>query len=86
MRGRKKEPEGKRVTISTKVSEADAAFIDAVRGDISRSEWLRRLLRAGIRETVDAVRSMDAMEPYTPEQLQALHDKIAAEDAEDALS
>lgn len=41
MRGRKKEPDGKRVTICAKVSEAEAALIDAARGTVSRSEWIR---------------------------------------------
>lgn len=41
MRGRKKEPEGKRVTICAKFSEAEEAVIDTARGDMNRSEWLR---------------------------------------------
>lgn len=41
MRGRKPEPEGKRVTICVKVSEPLAAAIDSARGDASRSAWVR---------------------------------------------
>ncbi len=38
---RPKTPEGKRVTICAKFSEAQAAEIDAARGSMDRSEWLR---------------------------------------------
>ena len=34
-------PEGKRVTMSAKFSEAQAAEIDTARGHMDRSEWLR---------------------------------------------
>ena len=39
--GRPKLPEGKRVTISVKVSESEAAPIDAARGERDRSAWGR---------------------------------------------
>jgi len=38
---RPKTPEGKRVTICAKFSEAQAAEIDAARGTMDRSEWMR---------------------------------------------
>ena len=41
MRGRKKEPEGKRVTVCAKLSEAEAVEVDAARRGMSRSEYLR---------------------------------------------
>jgi hypothetical protein len=38
-------PDGKRVTIAVKVSESDAARIDAQRGDLSRSRWMQEAIR-----------------------------------------
>ena len=38
---RQKQPGGKRVTLSFKVSEAEAARIDLAREGMDRSEWLR---------------------------------------------
>lgn len=38
---RPKSPEGKRVTICAKFSEAQAGEIDTARGGMDRSEWLR---------------------------------------------
>jgi hypothetical protein len=38
---RPESPDGKRVTICAKFSEAQAAAIDAARGHMMRSEWLR---------------------------------------------
>jgi hypothetical protein len=39
---RPKSPEGKRVTICAKFSDAQADAIDAARGHMDRSEWLRQ--------------------------------------------
>ena len=47
MRGRKKEPEGKRVAISVKVSEQMAADVDAACGG-DRSAWVRGLIAAAL--------------------------------------
>ena len=38
---RPKTPEGKRVTICARFSEAQAAEVDVARGTMSRSEWVR---------------------------------------------
>ncbi len=38
---RPESPDGKRVTICAKFSEAQAAVIDTARGHMGRSEWLR---------------------------------------------
>jgi hypothetical protein len=66
----------KRVTISTTVTEEEAAFIDAVRGpDMTRPEFLRRIVRNNIRQTVAAVNSM------SPGLRQALLDETTARDA-----
>lgn len=46
VRGRKKEPAGKRVTLSFKVGEAEAKAIDAACGGAPRSEWLRAVVLA----------------------------------------
>ena len=52
---RPKSPEGKRVTICAKFSEAQAAEIDAARGTIDRSEWMRRAaLSAAERQRIPA--------------------------------
>jgi hypothetical protein len=49
MRGRKKEPGGRRVTISIKVSEAEAEVISIACGSRSRSGWGREALLAAAR-------------------------------------
>ena len=41
-------PDGKRVTMGLKLSEADAKAIDAARGTASRSEWLRSAALAAV--------------------------------------
>ena len=41
-------PEGKRITISVKVSEPEAAAIDAARGDLTRSAWLHQAIARGL--------------------------------------
>lgn len=38
---RERTPDGKRVTICAKFSEAEAAQIDTARGLVTRSQWLR---------------------------------------------
>lgn len=48
MRGRKPEPDGKRVTLCAKVSEPTAALIDAARGQQTRSAWLQELIAGAI--------------------------------------
>jgi hypothetical protein len=48
MVARAKTPGGKRVTICVKVSEADAAAIDAARGEVTRSAWGRGMLLAAV--------------------------------------
>ena len=64
------------VTISTTVTEEEARFIDAVRGPrLTRSEFLRRIVRNNIRDTVAAVNSM------SPGLRQELLDEAAARDA-----
>ena len=45
---RKPTPDGKRVTACTKFSEAEADRMDAARGALTRSEWLRSLALAAI--------------------------------------
>ena len=52
MRGRKPEPDGKRVTICAKFSEAEALAIDAARGDATRSAWLRSLVGEALAPSV----------------------------------
>ena len=42
MMSKPKTTDGKRVTISVKVSEPTAAMIDAVRGEMTRSAWLQQ--------------------------------------------
>ena len=64
MRGRKKEPEGKRVTFSFKVSEAEAAAIEAARDGMDRSEWLRlAALTAAGRKPARRVQRVKAAAP-----------------------
>ena len=41
---RPKTPHGRRVTVSVKVSEAEAAAIDKARGKLTRSAYLRSLV------------------------------------------
>jgi len=43
-------PEGKRVTLTVKASEAEAAAIDAARGTESRSAWLLGAARLRLAE------------------------------------
>lgn len=45
---RPKNPDGKRVTMSTRFSEPEAERIDAARGDLDRSEWLRSAALASL--------------------------------------
>lgn len=78
---RPRSPEGKHVAMSARFTDAEAEAIDAVLAGLTRSEWLRRAGLAMMRKGHEAVRAQLAVEPYTPEELQALHDKIAAEDA-----
>lgn len=51
---RTKTPGGKRVTICAKFSEAEEAAIDAARGTVNRSEWLRRAALAAARRRPSA--------------------------------
>jgi hypothetical protein len=43
---RPKSPDGRRVPMSTRFSEPEAAAIDAARGNTGRSEWLREVALA----------------------------------------
>jgi hypothetical protein len=43
-----KSPDGKRVTMGVRFSEPDAKAIDAARGTVSRSEWLRGVALAAV--------------------------------------
>ena len=67
--------------MSARFTDAEGAEIDAVLAGLTRSEWLRRAGLAMMRQAHAAVRAQLAAEPYSPEELQALRDKIAAEDA-----
>lgn len=70
---RPKSPEGKRVTICAKFSEAQAAEIDAARGHADRSEWLRQAaLAAAERQRMPAGR--------TDRQADAVRQNLAAAD------
>lgn len=44
--GRRKLDDGRRITVSAKISEQHAASIDKERGTLSRSSWLARLVAA----------------------------------------
>ena len=48
MVARKQTPEGKRVTMGVKFSEPEAEAIDAARGNVNRSEWLRTAALAAL--------------------------------------
>jgi hypothetical protein len=50
VRGRKKELEGKRVTVCAKVSEPTVELIDAARGKQTRSAWLQGVIAASLAE------------------------------------
>jgi hypothetical protein len=39
--GRQRQPDGRRVTVSTKLSDAETAALDAARGLVTRGAWLR---------------------------------------------
>jgi hypothetical protein len=60
MVARTKTPDGKRITIATKVSEPTAAAIDTRRGPVTRSEWL-------------ASAAMDALGDYRHERRDNCH-------------
>lgn len=45
---RPKTPEGKRVTISARVTEQTAAAVDEHRGTVTRARWLEALIAAAI--------------------------------------
>lgn len=49
MVARKQTPEGKRVTMGVKFSEPEAEEIDAARGHMNRSEWIRKVCLAAAR-------------------------------------
>ena len=40
--GRPESPEGRRVPVSFKLSEAEAALVDSARGDLERGPWMRQ--------------------------------------------
>jgi hypothetical protein len=40
--GRPESPEGRRVPVSFKLSESEAALVDSVRGDTERGPWVRQ--------------------------------------------
>lgn len=42
MRGRKKEPEGRRVQVCFKISQPEADLIDSLRGGLERGPWMRQ--------------------------------------------
>jgi hypothetical protein len=46
---RPKSPDGKRIPMTTRFSEPEAAEIDAARGNTDRSEWLREAALAAAR-------------------------------------
>jgi len=48
---RPKSPDGKRVPMSTRFSEPEAAAIDAARGNTDRSVWLREVALAAARSS-----------------------------------
>lgn len=49
MVARPKSPDGRSVTRAVKLSEAEAAAADAIRGEVRWSEWLRALVLAAAR-------------------------------------
>lgn len=57
-RGRPKEPEGRRVNICAKFSEAEAEAVITASGSMGRSEWVRQLVLAELaRQQVPAARA-----------------------------
>lgn len=63
--GRKKLDDGKRVTISAKVSEADIARIDGARGDLTRSAWVQRAIGV-VLGTVPLSAALPGVSPDAP--------------------
>jgi hypothetical protein len=68
---RPRTPEGKRVTMGAKFSEAQAAEIDAARGVMNRSEWLRHAALA-------ATERQRAPAAHTDRQVQAVRQNRTA--------
>lgn len=62
---RVKTPDGKRVSLGLKVSEAKAAWVDKLRGDTPRALWLESLVDAAI---ASASGGMPAVMPAPPER------------------
>jgi hypothetical protein len=68
---RKKSPEGKRVPMSARFSESDAAAIDEARGHEERGVWIRRAVLA-------AVERQRPPEGATDRAAQAVAENLAA--------
>ena len=49
---RKPAPDGKRIPLSVKVSDAKAAEIDAARGDTTRAAWLAAVIDVYLAERI----------------------------------
>jgi hypothetical protein len=67
---RSKEPDGKRVTICSKISEGDAAIVDtrcAARG-LTRSAWLQSLIAADLALVSDSGTAINAPAESPPKR------------------
>jgi hypothetical protein len=68
---RPKSQDGRRVHVNIKLSEAEAAAIDAIRGNLERGPWMRqvaleaarRMLDSGIRERLGIGITVDDRQP-----------------------
>ena len=70
--GRPKEPEGKRHTICTKLSDSELEAIEAARGSTDRSEWVRLALLAAAERQQPFPGSADRQAGAVRENLAAL--------------
>ncbi len=68
---RPKSPDGKRVPMSTRLSEPEAAEIDAARGNTSASEWLREVALAAARASGRKPLPTDAITIVTDDRMPA---------------
>lgn len=70
--GRPKEPEGKRHTICTKLSDAELEVIETARGHVERSEWVRLTLLAQAERQIPPAGTVDREAGAVRQNLAAL--------------
>jgi hypothetical protein len=54
MMARPRTPDGRRVPVSFKLTDAEAELVDSLRGETERSVWLRDIAMAAAREKRDS--------------------------------